>query len=203
MKDWLKSNWLSVFAIILSVVALCRCEPFVFTESSLNWLLGIIVGIVGIAVSAALVIQIWTAMQIEKLMDKKIKETKIEADMKLKTLAADMKKVASELDNKSFNQMTSTSMYVMGQVKALTQEYNDALYSFLLAIKSAKAAGHYNLCDLYADHTLSFFDEIGGKAHLWMSSEDKDIQIKDISGIPEGKRVAVLIRFIASLPENP
>lgn len=43
--DWIKKNWLSLFAILISITAFFRCEPFVFAESALNWSLGIIVGI--------------------------------------------------------------------------------------------------------------------------------------------------------------
>lgn len=86
MKDWLKSNWLSVFAIILSVVALCRCEPFVFTESALNWVLGIVVAIIGIAVSVALVTQIWTAFRISPMIDEKVKDLKEDIAQTIKLL---------------------------------------------------------------------------------------------------------------------
>lgn len=180
--NWIKKNWISLVAIALSTVAISlsffRFTPFVFTESWLNWSLSIIVGIVGIAVSVALVTQIWTAMQVEKLMDKKIKDIRVETEVKLKNLETNVKEIASELEFKSLNLSTCTSMYVMGQVKAFMQDYDGALSSFLLAIKSAKEAGRYDLCDLYANQALSFFVEIEQKAHIWMSSEEKNLQIQ-------------------------
>lgn len=36
---------------------------------------------------------------------------------------------------------------------------------------------------------------------IYMSSKEKDLQIKDISGVPGGEKTETLIRFIASLPE--
>ena len=93
MKERLKRNELlvvaivlSVVAIVLSVIALCRCEPFVFTESALNWALGIIVAIVGIAVSVALVTQIWTAVRISPMIDEKIKDLKEELSQNVRFL---------------------------------------------------------------------------------------------------------------------
>lgn len=76
--NWIKKNALSIIAIILSVTAVLRADPFTFSESSLSWLLGIAVTVVSVGMVAILGYQIYNASTLEeryrKAFDKRIKE---------------------------------------------------------------------------------------------------------------------------------
>lgn len=179
---------MSVLAILISMVALFRCEPFIFTESWLNWSLGIIVGVVGIAVSVALVVQIWTAVQIDKIIDKRIDNLK----KTLNEAFGDQEKVAYDLS-------TCSSSYVEGQLKAAIGHYDDSFYCFLFAIKAAKRAKREDLCDIYADQALCFFKEQEkNNVHLKIPKNEARMHVEDLSGIPSEK-VKELSEYIISL----
>lgn len=176
-------------AIVLSICALCRCEPFVFTESMLNWSLAIIVGIVGIAVSVALVTQIWTALQIDKIIDKRI-----EALMKV------LDNTFKNQERLAYDLSVCSSMYVEGQLKAIIGHYNDSLYSFIFAIKAAKRAQREDLCDLYATQTLCFFrEQEKNNIRLTIPKEEIRMYVEDLSGI-SSEKVKELSEYIISLP---
>lgn len=181
-------NWLPLLAIVLSLASFFRCESFVFTESSLHWVLGIIVAIVGIAVSVALVTQIWTAIQIDKIIDKRIEDL-------MKTLNrafGDQEKVAYDLS-------VCTSMYVEGQLKAIIGQHSDSLYSFIFAIKAAKRAKREDLCDIYAAQTLRFFKEQKkSSTRLTIPKEEVRMYVEDMSDI-SSEKVKELSEYIISL----
>lgn len=78
MINWLKKNGLSVIAVILSGVAVLRPAPFVLSDSSLSWLLGLAITIVSVGIVAILGYQIYNASSLEdrykKAFDTRIKE---------------------------------------------------------------------------------------------------------------------------------
>lgn len=83
MISWIKKNALSVIALILSGTAVLRVDPFVFSESSLSWLLGIAVTVVSVGMVAILGYQIYNASTLEEKYKKAFDERIKEAEEKL------------------------------------------------------------------------------------------------------------------------
>lgn len=85
----IENNWykvLALLAIVLSITALFRCEPFEFRESWLMWSVGASTSVLGIAITAAVAIQVYNSVVSEKklqnIMEKKIAENKKYTEMK-------------------------------------------------------------------------------------------------------------------------
>lgn len=66
--NWIKRNWLSLLAVVLSVTALVRCEPFELKDSALEWIIGLSVALIGIGITVLIGVQIYNAMSIDKLI---------------------------------------------------------------------------------------------------------------------------------------
>lgn len=193
--DWAKKNKISLIAIALSTIAIClsflRFEPFVFTESSLNWALSIIVGIVGIAVSVALVTQIWTAMNISPMIDKKM------AEMRKEVVSAT--KLQSE-DDRLF------AIALMSQGTAFRaldkKHYNLYLKSSIMEINALGLRRDLTLCEKAVDNlTLSIYEQ------MQKDSSDFAVNPDDISSLifllnAKGVNTAHLVRAISALPVN-
>lgn len=192
--DWAKKNKISLIAIALSTIAIClsffRFEPFVFTESSLNWTLSIIVGIVGIAVSVALVTQIWTAMNISPMIDKKL---------------ADMRKEITEATKLQSEDDRFFAMALMSQgtaFRALDKKlYNLYLKSSIMEINALGLRRDLTLCEKAVDNlTLSIYEQM-------QKSSDFAVNPGDISSLifllnAKGVNTAHLVRAISALPVN-
>lgn len=89
MKKNIKLNggdWLAILAIIFSSISLFRCEPIVVTDSWIIWLLGFSASISGVAIAAAVAIQIYNSVvsesKIKSIIDNKIKENREFIDQK-------------------------------------------------------------------------------------------------------------------------
>lgn len=190
MKEWLKNNCLSIVAIILSVIALCRCEPFVFTESALNWALGIIVAIVGIAVSVALVTQIWTAIKISPMIDEKIKALKQEIYQNLRFL---------QKENRFELLIHDTQEKAQKYLE--TGEFNSYIHLSITAIDALSKFKDQSNCQHEVEHLINGIKLFkANNPNIGLNPKDVELFIEMIDGIhcPTNK----LTREILNLPTN-
>lgn len=78
--NWIKRNWLPLLAVVLSVMALVRCEPFTFKETNLEWIIGISIAVISLGIVIVLGYQIYNAATLDKRMrdmfDKKTEEVR-------------------------------------------------------------------------------------------------------------------------------
>ena len=93
MKNQIKSywsNWLSIAAIICSVTALIRCEPFAFTDSCLSWVIGISIALTSIGVVIVLGYQIYNSATLDKRMKEMFDErtNKVKEDLSISAARA-------------------------------------------------------------------------------------------------------------------
>lgn len=189
----IQDNILSLVAIVLSTIAInlsLRFEAFTFTESALNWTLGIIVAIVGIAVSVALVTQIWTAINIAPMIDKK-----------MKLLKAEMEFTSHSLHVESIYHLNAYQAKGNAHKFFEMNIYNMGLYSFILAIKSLSNCKEKNYCKSEIESLIKLIKEWkSDKVRVALNSKDKErlIEELDIPNIQSGK----LISEILNLPTN-
>lgn len=66
--NYIKRNWLSILAVILSVTALVRCEPMTVNDSLIGWVIGVSVAIMSFGIVVVLGYQIYNAATIDKRM---------------------------------------------------------------------------------------------------------------------------------------
>lgn len=184
---YLKANWLSVIAIVISAISLCssfiRCEPFIFTDQLLTWIWTSAIGIIGIASAIALGGQIYSAMTIDRKIDRHMELFKEEVTSKIK-----------ELDQKSYQATYSMSMYIMAQNKAILHEYDDLLNCFIQAIRSAKLSGRPELYQVYAEQLYKILKDLeANNIQLKISKKDKIEYIKDLDGINHSDELSIYI----------
>lgn len=78
--NWIKQNWLSLLAVVLSVTALVRCEPFTFNETNFEWIIATSVAIISVGLVAVMGFQFYNAFSLDKRMrdmfDEKTKEVR-------------------------------------------------------------------------------------------------------------------------------
>lgn len=189
----IQDNILSLVAIVLSTIAInlsLRFEAFTFTESALNWTLGIIVAIVGIAVSVALVTQIWTAINIAPMIDKK-----------MELLKAEMEFTSHSLHVESIYHLNAYQAKDNAHKFFEMNIYNMGLYSFILAIKSLSNCKEKHYCKSEIESLIKLIKEWkSDKVRVALNSKDKErlIEELDIPNIQSGK----LISEILNLPTN-
>lgn len=190
MKEWLKRNWLSVVAIILSIVALCRCEPFVFTESALNWVLGLVVAIMGIAVSVALVTQIWTAVKISPMIDDKIKELKEEMLLSSRFM---------RMENK-YQLMAHDAIELA--LKALEKgEFNSYIHLSIAAIDTYCRSNDNLNCQYETENLINCIENCkANNPNIGLHPKDVEVFVEMIDKI--NFPLSKLVRKILSLPTN-
>lgn len=89
MKKNIKLNWgswLAILAIIFSSISLFRCEPIAIADSWIIWLLGFSASISGVAITAAVAIQIYNSVvsesKIKSIINNKIEESRKFIDQK-------------------------------------------------------------------------------------------------------------------------
>ena len=93
MKNQIKSYWSNLFsiaAIICSVTALIRCEPFAFTDSCLSWVIGISIALTSIGVVIVLGYQIYNSATLDKRMKEMFDErtNKVKEDLSISAARA-------------------------------------------------------------------------------------------------------------------
>lgn len=80
--NWIKRNWLSLLAVVLSITALVRCEPFEFKDSALEWIITIFIAIIGSGIVVIMGYQFYNAISLDKRINdafnKKSEEVKEE-----------------------------------------------------------------------------------------------------------------------------
>lgn len=82
----------AVIAIILSITALCRCQPFVFTESWLIWAVGVSTSILSIAIASAIAIQVYNSVVSESRLKRIINDKVTENENHLNSIIEDVRK---------------------------------------------------------------------------------------------------------------
>lgn len=130
-------NILSLVAIVLSIISICfslRFEPFLFEESALSWILGIVGAIMGVAVSVALVTQIWTAVKISPMIDEKVKDLKVEMAQTIKLLHKENKlhltAHSAQENAQKFLELSLFNLYIQSSIVAISafSELRDKSY---------------------------------------------------------------------------
>lgn len=76
--NWIKKNWLSLIAIVLSITAWFKFERIAITSQSIEWCFPIGIAIISIGVTVILGVQIWNALSIDRRIKNEVKSAKSE-----------------------------------------------------------------------------------------------------------------------------
>ena len=189
---WIKNNWISIVAIALSIVAVIRCEPFVLGESSLNWLIGICITIVGLGVATLLGTQIYNALTI----DERIKE-------RLELAKEELNKNIDESFQDTNKMIACTTLLNLGKTCSVNKEYPEAFENIILSIIQANKAGFDDFATFNTKALISFMKDltVSKEFSLKLTKEEKEEYVKGVLGI-KCDTLGELIDIIKSAKED-
>lgn len=107
-------------------------------HESIRWILEISISIMSIGVTTILGIQIWNALTISKLIDKKLEREK-----------SLLKKEIAEHYSKSKHISSSLSSFNIAYTSEIAGKITPAFHAYMQAILSANAAGAEDICEMY------------------------------------------------------
>lgn len=130
MINWLKKNWLSVIAVILSVVAISyahfKIEPMHLSIDRYSFMLDALALLVTILIGW----QIYNVIAIDTKIKNEIEKAKTEIN-----------KYITEQKNKNLYSINMVHEIIQARIDLLENQYDDALFSYIGAIEAAKNAG--------------------------------------------------------------
>lgn len=189
--NWIKRNWLSLLAVVLSVAALVRCEPFELKDSALEWIIGLSVALIGIGVTVLIGVQIYNAMSIDKLIRNSIQEENKKLDSKLRYVS-----------NESKVQLMSYTGFMLGLIQVLDKQYDECMKSFFVAVIKAHQYNFEDFAAMGVNHILKQVDVLRKTGFkLSLDKQTKEEYIKGIAGI-NSPRLSELLEFILSIDEK-
>lgn len=181
MKNWIKSYGCictSLIALTLSVIALCRCEPFEFTDSWLVWSIGISTSILGIAITAAIAIQVYNSVvfesRIRQIIDEKVADNKKHMDISIE---------------ETRQEFLSLLYIVQSQQFLLDKQYESTLDLLMRALVHAKECSYkiaYNTAIQGLEHLILIIKNnnidfsLEKHKHIWYKDEIGKINDKQI-----------------------
>lgn len=188
------SIWMNGVTLILSIVAIClsaytiNFHPISFREPDLNWILGLLVSFMAIAVTVMLGVQIHTVMTIDKRFQSKIEEER--EKYKLENV---------ELEKRLKSFTIAIQKFTAGNIYLSNEEYNDAFCVFCLAAIDANKLGENDLVSNCLEQAVSLLNH--------KSCINKcEVVMKYISEIEKGmisipdKRAIYIYNHLSSLP---
>lgn len=189
--NWIKRNWLSLLAIVLSVIAVVRCEPFIFKDSALEWIIGISIALIGIGVTALIGIQIYNAMSIDRLIRNGIEKERMYFNDKLNNVA-----------NESKIQLMSYVGFLVGLIQASNEQYDSFMDSLLATTIKAHQYGFDEFAIMSIDHLMKQVDALRKNGYKFsLDKKTKEQYIRGLAGI-NSPRLNELLEFIISTGEH-
>lgn len=193
MLKWIKRNGsecLSIMAILLSSIALLRCDPFVFAESSLSWMLGITVSIIGLGVTTLLGVQIYNAMTIDKLIDKKLDTMRLDLNNEIDDASDENKEIS-----------LCMNLFNLGMTQSVSKDHNLAFDSIVLSITRANRMNFHEFSSMALSILLNYMNELFSKGFILHLTKAKKSEYKQgLLGIKDEK-LGELISIINSALE--
>ena len=132
MKNQIKSywsNWLSIAAIICSVVAICVSLPSA-PELGMDYI-GVIVGILSLLVTMLIGWQIWNVIAIDKKIDGKAKQTSDSLTKSIDATKKEMIEYIEKANEKSQIEIMTSLLFLQGDTFLLKSQYENALLRYL------------------------------------------------------------------------
>lgn len=185
-RNWIKTNWgniLSIVAVLFAIVAVFRCEAFVFTESWLIWSVGISTTVLSVAITAAVAIQVYNSIvsesKITQIINEKITENKTYLDTK---------------NHETRQEFLSLLHIIQSQRFLIDKDYETTLGALMKALNYAKECKEkiaYNtanqalkeLIRIIKNNDLDF--SIKEESKIWYQSIVSSIMDKSIVDVEE------------------
>ena len=187
-------NLVSWIALGLSIIAIgistytIELKPISLKEPNLNWILGILISIMSIAVTTILGIQIHAVMTIDKRIQKKIEKER-------ETYQYENLKLTEHL--KAFT--IAVQRFTSGNIYLTNEEYNDAFCVFCLAAIDANKIGEKDLVSSSLEQSVNLLNhgKYINKCEVVMKHIDEIEQ--GMINIPD-KRAIYIYNHLSSLP---
>ena len=132
MKNRIKSYWsnfLSIAAIICSVVAICVSLPSA-PELGIDYI-GVIVGILSLLVTMLIGWQIWTVIAIDKKIDGKVKQTSDSLTESINVTKKEMIEYIEKANEKSQTEIMTSLLFIQGDNFLFKSQFENALLRYL------------------------------------------------------------------------
>lgn len=186
--NWIKKNLFSIAAVVISIIALIRVEPFVLGDDSIQWIITICISILTLAITIALGSQIWSAMTIEKRIKNSVEKAKED--------------VRKEIDFE-ISDCRAMSLAVFGfltaRISHLNKDFDDAFICYTRNIPFSKNAGLNDFPDMSLAELEGIMLSVKeSRVKLSLSNKVRNELIKILSSVDD-ERAIQLIKFISSL----
>lgn len=187
--NWIKKNWLSLIAIMLSITAWFKFERIAITSHSIEWCFPIGIAIISLGVTVVLGVQIWNALSIDRRVKSEVKLAKSEID-------------------ESFADQQDRMLYFMSIINEVSQarmdiiekDYDEALFNYLCAIEAAGNADLPDMAKAFLDAIINFIIPTIEKEGIKITiSEGDKAKYYDILRTVNDNRAIDLIVYLRAL----